>query len=181
MSKKTKNNALNITDNLQKQPHGFSIPENYFTAIEDQLFTKITENNLPKESGFSMPKQYLNTLDQAIFSQIDFPKKETKVISLRSRLFTYVPTAAAACVLLFFGLNYFTFTNANSFENVSSEDIVTWVDESYIDITEFNNQFVDADFTANALLDESISFSENDIYEYLNTTNDDTIFTEIDF
>ena len=107
-------------------------------------------------------------------------KKEVKVISLRSRLLKIIPAAAAASVLLFIGLNYFSFSDTASFESISSEELENWLDESYINNASSTVNFVDADFKDSNVLEEVSSIKDEDILEYLNTIDSATLLTEIE-
>ena len=62
-----KDNSNFKFDENQKQPQGFSVPENYFGSIENAVFAKIAETNLPKENGFTTPTNYFDTLDTSIY------------------------------------------------------------------------------------------------------------------
>ena len=129
-------NSVNYISNKTQKKSGFSAPENYFDSVEDSLFSKLSEQKFPSKSGHSIPEKYFENIDEVIFSKIEFPKTP-KVISIRSRIIKYIPTAAAASLLLFFGLNYFALTNSNSFDDISPDDIENWLDNGYLD---FNNE-----------------------------------------
>lgn len=177
MSKALKHSIDYIRNKTQNE-HGFSVPENYFDTVEDVLFSKIIEQQLPKEDGFCVSEGYFNTVETTLFSNIEFPKKEIKVISFRKRMTQYIPTAAAASVLLFFGLNYFALTNITSFDDISFSDIENWLDEDNLDLNTTNTIFVDSDFTENNLIEDE-SLSDEDLLEYFSTINNSTL-TEIE-
>jgi len=177
MSKPLKHSIDYLRNKTQKE-HGFSVPENYFESVEDVLFSKIVEQQLPKNDGFVVSEGYFDTLETTLFSNIEFPKKESKVISLRKRMIRYIPTAAAASVLLFFGLNYIEITNRTSFNDINFSDIENWLDEDYLDLNTTNTIFVDSDFTENNLFEEVV-LSDEDLLEYLSTVDNSTL-TEIE-
>mgnify|MGYP000337523481 CR=1 FL=1 len=176
MSKEIKN-SIDYIRNKTQDTSGFSTPENYFDTVEDVLFSKLIEQQLPNEDGFKVSANYFNDLETSLYSKIDFPKKEIKVIPLRKRIIRYIPHAAAASVLLFFGLNYFSLTNTSSFEDVSSLDIENWIDNEYVDFNTFNIVFVDSDFTENDLIEDE-TISDEDLLDYLSTINSAIILTE---
>ena len=176
----TKNKySLEHIKNLTQSKSGFSTPENYFDSVEDSVFTNITTQSFSKENAFTEPKNYFNNFEDSLFTKIDFPKKEIKVISLKSKLLQIIPAAAAASVLLFIGLNYFSFSETTSFESISSEELENWLDEGYINNT-VTLEFVDEDFNNSNLLEEDSSIDDEDILDYLNTIDNTTLLSEID-
>jgi len=177
----TKNkNSLDYIKSITQNKNGFSTPENYFDSVEDTVFSKIKEQSFSKENAFTAPKDYFEHFEDSLFEKINFPKKEVKVISLRSRLLKIIPGAAAASVLLFIGLNYFSFSDTASFESISSEELENWLDESYINNASSTVNFVDADFKDSNVLEEVSSIKDEDILEYLNTIDSATLLTEIE-
>jgi hypothetical protein len=48
---------------------GFTVPESYFTGIEDELFSKLIEEKLPKHNGFKTPKSYFEELEDLIIKK----------------------------------------------------------------------------------------------------------------
>ena len=177
----TKNkNSLDYIKSITQNKNGFSTPENYFDSVEDTVFSKIKEQSFSKENAFTAPKDYFEHFEDSLFEKINFPKKEVKVISLRSRLLKIIPAAAAASVLLFIGLNYFSFSDTASFESISSEELENWLDESYINNASSTVNFVDADFKDSNVLEEDSSIEGEDIFEYLNTIDSSTLLTEIE-
>ncbi len=177
----TKNkNSLDYIKSITQNKNGFSTPVNYFDSVEDTVFSKIKEQSFSKENAFTAPKDYFENFEDSLFEKINFPKKEVKVISLRARLLKVIPAAAAASVLLFIGLNYFSFSDTASFESISSEELENWLDESYINNASSTVNFVDADFKDSNVLEEVSSIKDEDILEYLNTIDSATLLTEIE-
>ncbi len=176
----TKNKySLDHIKSITQNESGFSTPENYFDSVEDAVFSKIKEQSFSKENAFTAPKNYFNNFEDSLFANLHFPKKEVKVISLKSRLLKIIPVAAAASVFLFIGLNYFSSSGITSFESLSSEEIENWLDESYLNNSSLLN-FVDADFKDSNVLEEYTSIKDEDILEYLNTIDSSILLTEIE-
>lgn len=171
--------SLEHIKSITQNKSGFSTPENYFDSVEESVFSKMKEQSFSKENAFTAPKDYFNNFEDSLFANVNFPKKEVKVISLKSRLLKMIPVAAAASVLLFIGLNYFSFSDTTSFESISSEEIENWLDESYLNNSSSVN-FVDADFKDINVLEEDTSIKDEDIFEYLNTIDNSTLLTEIE-
>jgi hypothetical protein len=174
------NDNKNINDylnNIPKDKNQFSIPENYFNSVEDSVLSKIIEEQLPGELNYNVPDDYFKNFEDTLFSNSEFSKKEVKVISLKSRIIKFIPTAAAASMLLFVGLNYFSVVKSN--DSITSDDLELWIDESYNDYSN-SIQFVDTDFTDNTILEDDSSFEDEDILEYLNTIDNSSLLTEIE-
>jgi hypothetical protein len=174
----------NSEDYLKKRTQnedGFSVPENYFDGVEDNVLSKMTDKDFPKDIAFITPDTYFNTFDEKLFAKIDFPKKEAKVISLKSRILKLIPAAAAASILLFIGLNYSSTNEEISFETISSEELELWfIDSNSEEGSRDLLEFVDADFTENDIIEDDTSINDDDILEYLNTINNASLLTEIE-
>jgi len=175
----------NIEDYLNNIPMGenqFSVPEDYFNSVEDSVLSQIIEEQLPGKLTYNVPDTYFENFEDRLFANSEFSKKETKVIRLKSRIFKIIPTAAAACMLLFIGLNYFSTNEKISFESISSEELELWFNDSNLQENSRNLlEFVDADFTENDIIEDDTSINDDDILEYLNTINNNsTLLTEIE-
>ena len=135
---------------------GFTVPESYFTCIEDELFSKLIEEKLPKHNGFKTPKSYFEELEDLIIKKT----KKGKVITLKRKKIKLISVAASIALLLFFGSN-FIFNNNNT--ELSSEEIISWLDVN-----------------ANSLSNDEIAFALtelniNDINPYLAIKNEDIV------
>jgi len=135
---------------------GFTVPESYFTGIEDELFSKLIEEKLPKHNGFKTPKSYFEELEDLIIKKT----KKGKVITLKRKKIKLISVAASIALLLFFGSN-FIFNNNNT--ELSSEEIISWLDVN-----------------ANSLSNDEIVFALtelniNDINPYLAIKNEDIV------
>jgi len=135
---------------------GFTVPESYFTCIEDELFSKLIEEKLPKHNGFKTPKSYFEELEDLIIKKT----KKGKVITLKRKKIKLISVAASIALLLFFGSN-FIFNNNNT--ELSSEEIISWLD--------VNANLLSNDEIAFALTELNI----NDINPYLAIKNEDIV------
>jgi hypothetical protein len=131
---------------------GFTAPKNYFSDAEDHFLSFLLEDQLPQENGFTYPENYFENLENAVFKKIS-PKKEVKIISLKSKLLKYIPLTAAASVALFLSINYLNPFTANeiSFDTLGKTDIENWIIEN-------SNELSNEDFAT--LLHREI-FNEN--------------------
>jgi hypothetical protein len=135
---------------------GFTVPESYFTGIEDELFSKLIEEKLPKHNGFKTPKSYFEELEDLIIKKT----KKGKVITLKRKKIKLISVAASIALLLFFGSN-FIFNNNNT--ELSSEEIISWLD--------VNANLLSNDEIVFALTELNI----NDINPYLAIKNEDIV------
>lgn len=158
--------------NGSKISTGFTTPKNYFDGIESQVSTKIFEESLPKQTGFTTPKNYFDDLDETLHV---VAKKKTKVISLRTIILQFMPTAAAACILIFVGLNYL---NGNSKE-LSSEEISSWFENNINSVTEYDLELALSNIDIN---DVSIvsALDTDEIETYLNNEDTATLLNDIE-
>lgn len=174
----------NIEDYLNNIPMGenqFSVPENYFNSIEDSVLSQIIEEQLPGKLTYNVPDTYFENFEDNLLSKSEFSKKETKVIRLKSRILKIIPTAAAACMLLFIGLNYFTITKPSDIDSISSDDLELWIDENHIDYSTVNAiEFIDTDFTESNIIEDDSSLEDEDILNYLNSIDTSNLLTEIE-
>mgnify|MGYP005987316067 CR=1 FL=1 len=181
MDKKNKN-INNTLNGFSKKESPFAVPENYFNTVEDTILSKIILNQLPGELTYNVPENYFTKVEEDIFKKLSIKEQRiNKVVSLKSRLLRIIPTAAAACLLLFIGLNYFSINSNSSFDNISSDDIENWLDENYTRNSTINTlEFVDADFTEETTIEDESSIADDDILEYLNTIDSTGLLTEIE-
>ncbi|OSY88348.1 hypothetical protein WH52_06180 [Tenacibaculum holothuriorum] len=157
---------------------GFKTPTNFLDSVEDDFFTKIAEEKLPKTNGFEVPKDYFNSLEDEILKKVP---SQTKVINLRSRLKKAIPLAAAASVLLFIGINYFSVQSETiTFDDISSTEIENWLENGYtsINTTDLASVLDETDFNDNELIDNT-TIEDIEIEDYLNSIDASSLINEI--
>lgn len=160
---------------------GFSVPTNYFDGIEESVLAHVSIEKVTKEPSFEVPTDYFSKLEDEIMSKVSSPAKETIVISLRERFLKFVPVAAAACVLLFVGLNYFNTNTSNlTIDDVSVAEIENWYDNDYgtTNNTELTMVLETSDFTDDDI--SSINIDEKQLEDYFNTTDNSSLLNEIE-
>ena len=148
-----------LTKNIKT---GLSVPEDYFTGIEDELFSRLIVEKLPKHDGFKTPEAYFESLENVIIEKTK--KKKGKLINFKRRNIKLISVAASIVLLLFFGSNFIYNTNTE----LSSEEIISWLD-----------------MNANSLSNDEIAFAltelnVNDINPYLTIKNEDIIESLLD-
>lgn len=152
---------------------GFSVPENYFDQLNQDIQTRISVEklkDLSNHNGFEVPELYFQQLNVKINKRImeDQGVKESKVIHLwHSDLFKY---ATAACFILIaaFGL-YFNNNHAvtaAAVPNFTNEQILFDIDEQVIIDQVQENQVLQTHTIASEQEMEAYilsNYSQNDI------------------
>ena len=106
--------------------------------------------------------------------------KEVKVISLKNRVLKFIPSLAAASVILFMGLHFLNNQNSTvTLDDISSTDVENW----YESVVGYSNN------TALALAYEMVDFEENElsivninnevIEDYFNSIDNASLLNEI--
>ncbi|CAM1348854.1 hypothetical protein [Tenacibaculum crassostreae] len=167
MSKELKHSIDFLNQKVGKET-GFSTPENYFNEVEDTIYASTIINSFSKEKPFSTPANYFNTIEDSILSKINSKEKEVKVISLRKRILQYVPTTAAASVLLFVGINYFN-TQKTTLDDITINEIESWYENGYG--TTYNEELASAISIADIEEELFTSISEESIEDYIIVNN----------
>ena len=170
------NNFKNIDQGwLSKLPKnsGHKVPEGYFDGVENDFSARLAEKHFPQKSGFEVPKGYFDSLEDVVLASIELPKK-AKVIPLRKKFIQWIPTSAAAVVLVFLGV-YFFKNEITSDPN--SEEIAIWFENnlSTISIDELTYELEESDFEDSDILDRIVE--TDDITKYLDE-NDTYILIE---
>lgn len=180
MSRELKNSESFIKSNI-KNNHGFSVPNDFFDNLEDTVMANITEQKFNQENAFSVPANYFENFEDELFSKIIPTKKHVKIISLKERLLKIIPTTAAACILLFIGLNYFNTSESYNFDSISTDELDSWI-ENYVESSNNSSiELVDEDFkNSNILEEEETNLNDEDILEYFNTIDNTSLLTEIE-
>lgn len=179
MDKELKNSIEYISKKVGTKT-GFTTPSNYLNNLEDAILVKLSEEKLSKVAGFETPKNYFNNLEDTILAKVSSPKKETKIVTLKSRVLKIIPFAAAASVLLFIGLNSFVFNSTDEFtiNNLSENDLEYWISSNIINTNDVTEILQDE------ILDESdfslITIKDEVIEDYIYTTDDIDLLNEIE-
>lgn len=151
---------------------GFKTPDSYFTGIEDRVSLNLFTENLPKETGYKVTDDYFNGIENQILEKTI---NQPKVISLRKRIVTWIPAAAAACIVLFLALNYST----KAISEPNNDEIFSWFENNLITVS---NTDLAIAFEENELneLDFSNSFNDNELENYLEDIDDTILYNEFE-
>lgn len=172
MNNELENNNKYLKEKAGNKP-GFSIPKDYFKGIEDDFLIKLKEDKLASSNSFDIPDTYFDTLETEILAKVAInSSKETKVITLKSRILKFIPATVAASLLLFTCLQFFNNQKKRiNFEDLSYTDIETWFDEtaSYTDTTELAFVY-ESNTNENELT--LLNIHDDAIEDYFNTIDD---------
>lgn len=151
---------------------GFKTPDSYFTGIEDRVSLNLFTENLPKETGYKVTDDYFNSIENQILKKTT---QHTKVLSLRKRIVTWIPAAAAACIVLFLALNYST----KAIAEPNNEEIFSWFENDLGLITEDDLVLALEDGDIEASNFTSL-LNENTIENYLQNIDTSDIINEFE-
>jgi hypothetical protein len=158
-------NSEEFLNSISRKKNGFSVPKNYFNAIEEEINIKLAEEHFKNKSGFDIPNTYFKEFEENLLVKVVSPSpvNETKVISFKERISKIIPTTVAASVLLFIGLNSFIFdkTEELTIDTLTENEIEYWLDSSdiYLNdiaIVEAENILEENDFYFSSIGDEII-------------------------
>jgi hypothetical protein len=165
-----KNSENYIKKMFGKKP-GFKVPKGYFKEVDKLFFIKRSTSNFPKKTGFTTPENYFDSLESSILENYKTTKPFKKTRSLSAKIIRFSPFAVAASVLLFIGINYFSFpTRLNyNIENIAITEVEKWVQENIniINSNDLSLAFETSDFKESELIFSSVN--NNEIEEYLQT------------
>lgn len=178
MKPEQKHNETFLTNKVDKK-HGFSVPKDYFSSLNDEISAKISTDSFSDAPGFDVPENYFENLEQKILEQVAPKTKEIKVISLKDRVLKIIPYVAAATVLLFITLNTFDFNfdEKITLDSLSDADFEYWLDSNSLNATDI------AIVLDEEVLDENSFYytdlEDENIEDYINSINTTTLLNEI--
>lgn len=167
-------------DHFKKSDSVFKVPKGYFESLEDRMDHIIDFDGFSEEPSIEKNKEHGSTLKEMIGkepgfkvpegyfegagSQIPF-QKEQKVIPFKKQFIRNLSLAAAASVLLFFGLNNINskFDQRNQLE-FQDEEFGIWIESDLVDL----NSYEIAEAFSDIELDHSL-YNQEGMDEYLNT------------
>ena len=172
-------NSINYIKEKTGNNSGFSIPKDYLNGIEDDFMLKLKEEELPKTTPFDIPDTYFDNLETAILNKVTNTPKKGKVISLKNKLYKFIPASIAASLLLLITTQFFNNqSNTISLDDLSYTDVENWFEENtiYTDtemVFNFEDNVDDIDFTLT-----SVNINDNAIEDYLNSIDESYLINE---
>lgn len=145
---------------LNLKNNGFITPINYFNSLETKIFLKLNND---------IPLNYFKTVESKILSKLEIDNEsKVKVISLKSRFIKqFIPSAVAASVILFIGLNLFNKSNINTIDKLDLTVVNDYLDVEY-----------ESSYALGELLNSDDFSSLSNNYSIIETTNLETYLTQ---
>ena len=160
-----------LADNIKT---GFTIPENYFTDIEDDFSSKLIEDKLPRHNGFEITKAYFESVENNIIEKTIH--KKGKLINFKTRKIKLIYAAASIVLLLFIGSNFIYNTNTE----LSSDEIISWLDMNINTISNDDIPIALTELNFNDTNPYDIINSEVILESLLNSNDEDFILENIE-
>ncbi|CAM1347306.1 hypothetical protein [Tenacibaculum insulae] len=158
---------------------GFSTPENYFDAFDENVNSLIASRKFSKQNAFKTPSNYFDSVESNILTKLKLEEnKKVKVIPLYQKVLKFMPVAAAAAILLFIGLNYFNTQNLSAFDKITQADISSWYENGYGDTN--NSELAIVLDTADFEEDILPFINDTNLEDYINTIDDSSLLNDLE-
>ena len=144
----------------------FKVPEGYFEAFEEQLFSKISEEKLPKSSGFTVPQNYFENIEEGVLHVVTNSERTTKVIPLFSKEYLGYAVAIAACLVIVFSL----FTNKTDVQNINKlqwSAIDSYIEEGNLNLDLYDLSSIMEDSDISGIEVQKQDLSQSALKDYL--------------
>ncbi len=156
--------------------NGFKTPDNYFQSFEDKLFERLNDKETFEsinDTGYKTPNGYFDSVDDKILSKLE----NKPVIKLNTKRTLYYVTGIAASLILLLAI----FINKeNETEEISSEMVETYFENSDLDSYELAELLVDADIIEEDFTVIETEYTEENLESYLlENTDIETILQQI--
>ena len=142
------------------QREGFHVPDNYFESLDDKLMSRINQDS---KKGFRVPENYFTDFE------VKPPKvsEQDGIVRLkRPQVKRLIWIAAAASVLLFFGINY-TSNDASKLDwnELDQSEIVSWIesDLSGLDAYDLAEAYPETELSETTISNEELNAYLNEI------------------
>jgi len=142
------------------QRKGFHVPDNYFESLDDKLMSRINQDS---KKGFRVPENYFTDFE------VKPPKvsEQDGIVRLkRPQVKRLIWIAAAASVLLFFGINYTSNDPSKlDWNELNQSEIVSWIesDLSGLDAYDLAEAYPEAELSETTISNEELNTYLNEI------------------
>ena len=144
-------------DSIRK---GFQVPKDYFDSLDDKLISRMKQDS---KKGFRVPESYFTDFE------VKPPKNSEQkgIVRLkRPQVKRLIWIAAAASILLFFGVNY-TSNDASKLDwnELDQSEIVSWIesDLSGLDAYDLAEAYPEAELSETTISNEELNAYLNEI------------------
>jgi hypothetical protein len=120
-----------------RRERGFKVPGGYFEDFEDKFLHGFSED---RQRGFKVPEGYFESFRFMPETAKTHPPEKPNLRAIRNRSTTRVIwMAAAASILLFFGLNYFyNNTSEPGWTSPDQKEISQWIDNELSEVSPYD-------------------------------------------
>lgn len=167
-----------------KGDSGFVVPDTYFQrSAEDILSVAVSDNlkSLVPQDGFTVPDQYFRalteaTVDRATEKVIPIARQSASLRRNKSKVYTWMGSAAAACVAVVLGINFYQNDNSNealahqtmALQEIPEEEIINYL-SNYSDPSDLD-YYVEYIYQPEASQGVGSGIDAEDLEDYLNYT-----------
>ena len=142
----------------EQRERGFKVPDGYFEEVQDRILNRLPND---QERGFKVPEGYFENFEVST----DRLSKKNRVLPIRKNTRARIVwMAAAASLLLFFGLKYINLGPTEpDWNSLEQAELGLWIDNELTDMTSYDIAEVYHDIELevpvpdNAQLDEYLS------------------------
>ncbi|SEC91184.1 hypothetical protein SAMN04489761_3941 [Tenacibaculum sp. MAR_2009_124] len=174
-------NSIDFLNEKTNKKNSFAVPENYFEEFDVDVLDQ-KDIDLNKQNPFKLPNSYFDSFDDNLFEKIkESNTVKEKVIPLYKKIVQLIPAAAAASVLIFATYLYSKSTSSINFNTLSTTEIENWYENGYIDSSsdELIIALNESDINFDNETFDSITLDDDNMEDYLNNLEENTIINEI--
>lgn len=145
---------------------GFKVPEDYFESFDSKLMTRVKEGS---KNGLKVPEGYFDTFEVKPSNPSENSKETGSkgVFNLkRPEIKKLAWMAAAASILLFFGVKY---TNTNQspleWEDLEHAEISSWIESDLVELNALDiaEAYPDVELNGSVINNEDLNAYLNEI------------------
>lgn len=124
-------------DKKHKNP-GFSVPNDYFANVENEILRKISPENHRNKTGFEVPQNYFSTIDDTILSTLDKEKRNQKVLHLNKKTVQmWLSAAAVLAVLVALRFTLGKETSTANWREITGDEVEQWTADNLIEFSAY--------------------------------------------
>lgn len=145
---------------------GFRVPEDYFESMESKMAARLKDGS---RNGFKVPEGYFEDFKVKLptdsVSSIEGRSKGVYKLN-RSEAKKLIWMAAAATILLFFGVKYMsTSEKALDWEDLEQAEISSWIESDLTDLNAYDiaEAYPDVELDASLISNEELNAYLNEI------------------
>jgi hypothetical protein len=116
----------------EQRERGFKVPDGYFEEVQDRILHRLPNS---QERGFKVPEGYFENFEV----RTDGLSQKNRVLPIRKNTRARIVwMAAAASLLLFFGLKYINLGPTEpDWNSLEQTELTLWIDNELTDMTSY--------------------------------------------